>query len=61
MSGREIRVVEEKLSAEAKKKEAELTTLRMENEGLQKTIDEISALKEELNGQSSKSFIIYAH
>jgi len=61
MSGREIRAVEEKLSAEAKKKKAELTTLRMENEGLQKTIDEISALKEELNGQSSKSFIIYAH
>jgi len=61
MSGREIRAVEEKLSAEAKKKEAELTTLRMENEGLQKTVDEISALKEELNGQSSKSFIIYAH
>jgi len=61
MSRREIRVVEEKLSVEAKKKEAELTTLRMENEGLQKTVGEISALKEELNGQSSKSFIIYTH
>jgi len=61
MSRREIWVVEEKLSAEAKKKEAELMTLRMENKGLQKTIDEISALKEELNGQSSKSFIIYTH
>jgi len=61
MSRREIQAVEEKLSAEAKKKEAELTTLRMENEGLQKTVDEISTLKEELNGQSSKSFIIYTH
>jgi len=61
LSRREIWVVEEKLSVEAKKKEAELTTLRMENEGLQKTVDEISALKEELNGQSSKSFIIYTH
>ena len=60
MLGRENMVVEGKLSAEVKKKEAELTTLRMEIEGFQKTVDEISALKEELNGQCSKSFIVYA-
>lgn len=60
MLGRENLVVEGKLSAEVKKKDAELTTLRMENEGFQKTVDEISALKEELNGQCSKSFIVYA-
>jgi chromosome segregation ATPase len=61
MLGRENRAVEGKLSAEVKKKEAELTALRMENEGLQKTFDEISALREELNGQRSKSFVDYAH
>ena len=61
MLGRENLVVEGKLSAEVKKKDAELTTLRMQNEGLQKTVDEISALKEELNGQRSKFFIVYVH
>jgi hypothetical protein len=61
MLGRENRAAEGKLSAEVKKKEAELTALKMEKEGLQKIVDEISALKEELNGQRSKSFIVYTH
>lgn len=61
MLGRENRAAEEKLSAEVKKKEAELRTIRMENKGLQQTVDQISALKEELNGQRSKSFIVDAH
>lgn len=48
MLGRENRVTEERMSAEVKQREAELTKLRTENEGFQKVTDEISALKEEL-------------